>query len=154
MGLNKILPRLHVTLRHLYVIVVIMAGWVLFRAENLTQAITYLKIMAGFSAPAADNSYHFALYCDLLFMLTIVVGIIASMPIMKFVMDTLNSLFRIHCSKNSSCSRRLSYTGSLFFNVLIGLWDIAAYLYISILFLLSVLILSSGVYNPFIYFKF
>jgi len=154
MGVNRILTRLHVILRHIYVIVIVMAGWVLFRAETLTQALTYLKIMAGFSSPTVDNLYEFALYCDLLFTLTFITAIIASMPIMNSIRSIFNSLYRVNCSMNTCCSSKLHYAVGVGFNTLLQFCHVAGYMYISILFLLSVITLSSGAYNPFIYFKF
>lgn len=154
MGFDKILVRLHLALRHIYVIMIVMAGWVLFRAETLTQALTYLGIMADFTSPTADNLYEFALYCDLQFTLTLITAIIASMPIMNSIRSIFNSLYKVNCSKNICCSSKLRYSVGVSLNILLQGWHVAGYMYITILFLLSVITLSSGAYNPFIYFKF
>ena len=43
-------------MRHVYLILVVMVGWVFFRADSLPQALSYLATMAdlrGFRAPDA-----------------------------------------------------------------------------------------------------
>ncbi|MBF0413864.1 MAG: MBOAT family protein [Desulfamplus sp.] len=130
MGLSIILKRFPVILRHIYVILIVMAGWVLFRADNLAHALAYLKIMAGFTSPAADNTYQFALYCDTFLIVTIIFGVIASMPLTKWLIETC-----------------------YFFKELF-IFRLGGYIYIITIFFLSISVLSSGSYNPFIYFKF
>ena len=44
-GLKKILERLPAVFGHLYSFVVVLVGWVLFRAENIGQAFAYIKSM-------------------------------------------------------------------------------------------------------------
>lgn len=39
-------------LRHAYVILVFVIGWVFFRADNLTIALDYIKVMFGITSPA------------------------------------------------------------------------------------------------------
>ena len=46
-GLGRILERAPRLVRHLYAIVVVMVGWVFFRADSLRQALTYLAAMAS-----------------------------------------------------------------------------------------------------------
>lgn len=51
--LGKILDRIPRVLGHLYAILVVLVGWVFFRAENLPHAIDYLSVMFGLSG--TDN---------------------------------------------------------------------------------------------------
>ena len=45
--LGKVLERIPSILTHLYAVFVVLIGWVIFRAENLTQAVDYLSVMFG-----------------------------------------------------------------------------------------------------------
>lgn len=49
-GLDKLLRRLPRAVQHLYTLLVVLIGWVFFRADTLLQALTYLKSMFRFSA--------------------------------------------------------------------------------------------------------
>jgi len=53
-GLGRLLERAPRVLRHAYAVLVVMVGWVFFRADSLPQALHYLAAMAdpsGFAAP-------------------------------------------------------------------------------------------------------
>jgi alginate O-acetyltransferase complex protein AlgI len=53
LGFNKVLDRTWRPLRHLYLMLVVMVGWVLFRSATITAAIGYLGVLAGgIQAPA------------------------------------------------------------------------------------------------------
>mgnify|MGYP003632691901 CR=1 FL=1 len=47
--LGKLLDRAPRVLSHLYTLLVVLFGWVLFRAETLTQALEYMKLMFSFN---------------------------------------------------------------------------------------------------------
>lgn len=60
--LGKILDTLAAPFRHLYVLFVVLFGWVLFRADNMPHALTYYSAMFGLNkaaatAPALDARY-------------------------------------------------------------------------------------------------
>ena len=58
-GLGRVLERLPRPVRHLYAMLVVMVGWVFFRAESLPQALSYLGQMVQpgrFAAPDAALS--------------------------------------------------------------------------------------------------
>jgi len=46
-GLKSWLERRHAVVRHAYVMLTVMVGWVFFRAENLPRALSYLATMWG-----------------------------------------------------------------------------------------------------------
>ena len=55
-GLGRVLDRLPRVLRHVYAVLVVMVGWVFFRADGLRQGLSYLREMARpthFTAPDA-----------------------------------------------------------------------------------------------------
>ncbi len=65
--------------RHLYVIFVVMIGWVFFRAENLSVARSYLQAMFSFSLHSFD--YYYMSFVSNQLLLTLMVGIIGSAPL-------------------------------------------------------------------------
>ena len=50
-GAGALVKRLPVVLRHVYLIVVVMAGWVVFRSETLGSALLFFKALAGLNPP-------------------------------------------------------------------------------------------------------
>jgi alginate O-acetyltransferase complex protein AlgI len=53
LGLGRMLSRLWHPLRHTYLLLVVCAGWVIFRAESLSQAGHFFAVMAGWSEGVA-----------------------------------------------------------------------------------------------------
>ena len=84
--LVKVLERIPSILTHLYAVFVVLIGWVIFRADNLTQAVDYLSVMFGISnyGNASICSYKVLNY------IAFVVGIVISfLTLKKF--DSSNS---------------------------------------------------------------
>jgi alginate O-acetyltransferase complex protein AlgI len=52
LGVETALKRLPTPVRHLYLIVIVMAGWVIWRSETLGGALLFFKALAGLTAPA------------------------------------------------------------------------------------------------------
>lgn len=116
---------------HIYAAVCFIFGWVLFRAETLSQTGEILSAMAGLygtgggsvALPILLQSCNF----DLVFVLTFATGIVIAMPVRQ-------KLQMYFAGKK--------YTGAI--------CDSAAV----ICFLVCVVSLAVGAYNPFIYFRF
>jgi len=113
-----------------FTLLMVMLGWVLFRAEGLSAALDYIKTMFGFgSAPLWDNSAAFYLGDYLAIM---IVGILCSTPVFGF------------------CKRKLSAIGrggEIVANA-------TTYVVQTVLFLVGVSYLVMNAHNPFIYFNF
>ena len=121
--------------RHVYVMLVAMCGWVFFRAETFSQALTFFKAMIGISS-GTGMFFNVFQYINPEFIISLVLGIIFSFSLLsksrrnfKFFIDQSNSFFKI--------------TYALF-----------ELIFISVIMFLCYLNLSSGTYNPFIYFRF
>lgn len=56
MGLSNILEKLPKILRHCYLLLVVLLGWVFFRAENLSYALNYLTALFNFSSLGIELS--------------------------------------------------------------------------------------------------
>ncbi len=132
-GLLALLERRSAILRHVYALLVVMVGWVFFRADDFVYALHYLAAMAGLAGDAG-GAYTVALYVDSVLAAAIVAGVIGSMPWLPRLRAWRDGRER---------EGRVS----------IGL-ELAGLAALCALFLLSAMELAAGTYNPFIYFRF
>ena len=125
--LNKVLSKTPKFIKHIYTMLLVMIGWVLFGSVDLTSALEYLKVMFGLSGNAlVDNSAIYYLYTNikLLIILTL-----CSTPIVSII-------FRQIIKKGKSVG--------ILFAVSINI----------IIILISIAYLVNETYNPFLYFRF
>lgn len=125
----KKLPR---WLRHLYCLLVVCLAFVLFRADTLAQAgevISHMLWTWDFS-PAAMLVFMTPL--TPMFLGSLVLGLAFSAPVTQW----MSHLIEAKTSKVQSAWQIASYGGAL------------------VLMVFSITVLSSGAYNPFIYFRF
>jgi len=134
-GLARILERQTPLLRHLYVLPVVMVGWVFFRAPDLSYALSYLGAMAGLQ-PGAPLAWHVDLWLDPVLVAALLAGIIGSVPWVPV-------LAAWHADLESRGRRALGIT-----------LELGATAALAIVFFASTLELAAGSYNPFIYFRF
>ena len=125
-------------LRHAYALAVVVAGWVLFRADDLSHALHYFVSLLGLNAPTTGQ-YYLELYVDYEMLLTLVIGVVGAMPVATFLKNlTSNSVKSL-----GRWSQAAAWSFSL-----------VHLLFLGSLFLLSCMAVAGGTYNPFIYFKF
>jgi alginate O-acetyltransferase complex protein AlgI len=138
LGFEKLLARLWVPLRHFYVLFVVMITWVFFRVDTISAALGYLAVMFGQTKGGTSPVALMQIGRD--GQTAIVAGIIFSAPIFSW-------LNRLRQSVLSNRQRKMSmiFDGAASAVKTVGL---SLILYVSILFI------SSGAYNPFIYFRF
>lgn len=130
-GFSNILKRLPVFLQSAYVLLVVLIGWVFFRANTLPEAVAFLTKMFHFTTnPAA--SAHFEFLVDLNFVLALVAGIVLSMPLRRLIFSD--------CFYDGEPTLRPRF---IIYNAIIVT-----------VFGLSIIYLAAGTYNPFIYFRF
>jgi alginate O-acetyltransferase complex protein AlgI len=126
LGLASAIGRLWTPLRHAYVLLVVMVGWVFFRADTLPGAIAFLKAMAGLG-PAAPTPYSVQWYLTPELWLALGAGAVGSVP-------WVPALARTRASSPVLC---LASTAALMV-LLIG----------------AIMQMAARTYNPFIYFRF
>jgi len=132
LGLGRWLEARHAAVRHAYVLLAVMLGWVLFRAPSLGHALDYLAAMSFLQA--GDALTHTPeLWLDPVVVLALLAGVIGSTPWLPRLAHGLAEPGR---------ELRRTALGALGLVLLMGVL------------LLSALELSAGTYNPFIYFRF
>lgn len=115
---------------HIYTLLVVSMGWVLFRAENLTKAISHAGMMLGIGASGlTDALFRYYLLGGKWVLLMAVIGCLP-------VAEALN---KAKWTKNGVIQSALPVANSLF--------TLAV-------FLLALLVSVNSTYNPFIYFNF
>ena len=132
LGLGTVLARLPRSVRHVYLLVVVMVGWVFFRAPNLPSALTYLQTLFGFGhgeMPALRLSW----YLTREVRIAMLAGIIGAMPLVPTL--------RIWTDRVAHQWQRVAAetTGTV---ALLAI------------FLAALLQVAARTYNPFIYFRF
>ncbi|MCQ2210611.1 MAG: MBOAT family protein [Paludibacteraceae bacterium] len=111
--------------KHVYALLVVLFGWVLFRADNITYAWAYIRNMIGFY----DSSSYlmFNSYVTIFDLFILVLAIVFSTPIASNFLNISSENFWKNKFQNVS---------------------------LIILFVISVSFLVASTYNPFIYFRF
>ena len=135
---GRALKRTWRPVRHAYALAVVVAGWVLFRADDLSHALHYFASLLGLNAPTTGQ-YYLDLYVDFEVLLTLVIGVIGATPVAAM----LKNLAPDSLAGTTGWSRAAAWSFSL-----------AHVLFLASLFLLSCMAVAGGTYNPFIYFKF
>lgn len=114
----------------LYTMLVVVIGWVLFRAPDLSYAMKYLGGMFGF-VQSKNVGFITWYYLDSMVITVIILGCLASLPIVQYIKNIVGSLEE--------------HNGfSLFLQTV----------YIGALLLICMMFLATSTYNPFIYFRF
>ena len=124
-GIHKKNGKVINVFKWIYTILFVVLGWVLFRANSISDAIVYLKSMFGLNGNVFSDGMFTGWFTQNLILL--VIGIVLCTPIFKVLSEK---------TKNSNV------VGFVKTGALIGL------------FVLSVASLVSSSYNPFIYFNF
>lgn len=137
LGIARMLERSAPTVRHVYTLLVVMIGWVFFRADTLGHAWIFLKAMAGAGQPS-PLAPHVLQFLTPETVTALIIGTVAATPLLgRLVRGGLDAV------RNTAGGRLLVGTGeALYLAGLLGM------------FALAVMSLAAGTYNPFIYFRF
>lgn len=136
LGWEKTLMRLWPPLRYGYTLLLVMIGWVFFRAETLTQSVHYLASMVGLT-PADGTVYYASLYLDPMTVMTLLVGCVFAAPLAPWLGRWMQERTRRSPVRLWQPTLNAGY-----------------YVILMMLFLLSATYIAAGTYNPFIYFRF
>lgn len=111
---------------HIYTMLLVIIGWVIFRAESLTQAIDYLKTM--FFVSGAEPFDDKAIFFLDNYKFYLGAGIVASFPIMQKLKEKIKFNETVYGYVSAIC--------------------------VFVMFVISLTFTIKGSYNPFIYFNF
>ncbi len=132
-GLNRLLQAAWRPLRHIYVLAVVMLGWVLFRADSLGLAFAWMKALFGLGTGTGEHCYP-AVFLNGEIILCLCAGVLASLPLGS----ALRGRFR-----SAAASGAFSTGISSAYVLVLG-----------VLFFLSCAAMAGGTQKSFIYFKF
>ena len=124
--------------KHVYALLVVSVGWVLFRAPTFEYAMHYLSAMAGF-ARGSGLEHQVGLYADRFTWIILGIACIGAMPVIP-ALQRLSQSIGSRPTIAGQCFKVASETTVLF--ALAGC------------FIVSVTLSAAGTYNPFIYFQF
>jgi alginate O-acetyltransferase complex protein AlgI len=134
-GLIKLLPR---PMRHAYALLVVMVGWVLFRADTFQEGMGLLGAMFGFAHATVPSSLTRYLTHEV--SVALIAGVLFSAPLWPWLLRGQKKMIEAIPVQ----WRFGAETGGAFLQA--GL--------VALVFGLSAAWLASGTYNPFIYFRF
>ena len=113
-------------LQHIYLILIVVCGFVIFRSDNLNYAFGYLGNMFYILQPDADKIlYSIKYYIDSIDIIVLITAILISTPIFKNIIYLENKIGK----------------------TLVNAW-------LLVLFILSASSIAANSFNPFIYFRF
>jgi alginate O-acetyltransferase complex protein AlgI len=134
-GLSNGLKKIWKPVQHIYLLAIVIVGWVFFRANTLPQAIDYLQAMFNI-LNYQTTPYQFAQMISYEAIYAFIIGVVLSTPTYPLIRKYLAGISEHNTFK-------IAY--------LIDLPRLA--ILFSLLFL-SILKIASSTYNPFIYFRF
>jgi alginate O-acetyltransferase complex protein AlgI len=128
--LRKVLGKIWSPFAHFYTLIVVIIGWLFFRVESLSYGLYLLKVLFGMEGPK-NPTYNIWMFLNTQIILTFIIAILIATPIFnwfanKYLKTNFNNWFVQYI--------RLSF--------------------LVLIFLYSIMQLSSDTYNPFIYFRF
>lgn len=131
LGILRVIKGKGSFLTHVYTVLAVMVGFVIFRAESLSQAWQYLGSMFDL-ASLSEGASRTLVYMNPYLLFTFFVAVVASVPILP----TVKRRFQNLSEAGKSMVRGVSYVGSM------------------LLFLCCMMAVASNAYSPFIYFRF
>jgi alginate O-acetyltransferase complex protein AlgI len=129
-GFGRFMAKLPNLVRHIYVLFVVTIGWVFFREENLPTALGFIKTML---VPDNLDINSITTSFNIVTAAAIVIGIILAMGANLRIKDYL--------------------VGTRNKNMIVAYKQLSSILGLGVL-LISILLLSTNSYNPFLYFRF
>ena len=129
-GLGKWLDRVPAIVGHVYTLLVVLVGWVFFRATDLSSAVAYLGKMVGLGAESALVAYPPSFFLSGEVVVSLLLAFVLATPVYHWFQRVWQKL-------PAPGPRELAYSFVLF-----GL------------FVMAVMYLAADTYNPFIYFRF
>lgn len=129
--LKKALDKIPNILRHIFTLLIVLIGWILFRADNLMVFGRFIKVMFV-PTWTKINISEFIIYIQTYY-IYFILAIIFSMPIYRRIVTKIDSI------KNERAK---------------VFWGLCRYAFLIVVFVIAIMFLAQASYNPFIYFRF
>lgn len=136
--MGRVIDRLPRPLRHIYLVLVVMIGWLIFRADSLTHIQSMLANLVGLNH--ADNTQPLARYLTRQVLSTMIAGAVFSMPFWSGFKTLLSRL----CAKLPAKPQSVLSLAGNYIELLL----------LVLLLLVSCAWMAGNTYNPFIYYRF
>jgi alginate O-acetyltransferase complex protein AlgI len=136
-GLRKRLDNVWPPITHLYTLLVVLIGWVFFRAVDLQSALVYLEKMAGLGPKLAEYAYPVTYFINTEVLVTLVLGVVLATPVYHSFQTFWRRLMTRIVMAPARLALDMVYIGGLL-----------------VLFVSAIAYLAADTYNPFIYFRF
>lgn len=130
--LGNWLTKLWNPLQHIYVMLLVMIGWVFFRADNFAYSLDYIKTLFGLNGELYNNQ---SILLGLDNGWILLLGILLSTPIFPYLQEKTENVSEKH------------------FSFRIVKESFGSVYYVLLLFIITMYLVNST-YNPFIYFRF
>lgn len=138
-GLGRWLTRVPRVVRHIYTLLMVLIGWVFFRADSVPAALQFLSAMAGLGQ-GDTVSYNVWMYLNRELIIMIVLGLVAAMPVRTAIRGLIE-----HLDAGLGKQAQIAFRSST---------AIAGILALGGIFVYAVMMMAAGTYNPFIYYRF
>lgn len=138
-GGRKLLGFLPGYICYIYTMLIVIVGWVFFRADSFSYALEYLKAMVDFTREPFFNSQLF-LNMNNEFYVVFFVALLGASPFYPVLTKFIE--------------KQTQKYATVRFNVLGSLASLVSLTFFSFVFLYSLSSISGGLYNPFLYFRF
>lgn len=129
--LKDLLDKAPSILSHLYTLIIVYIGWIIFRCDNINDLINFFKSLFSFNITTISLN-ELSVYLET-YWVYFILAIAFQMPLYKMVIKKIDNV------KNKKTK-----------NLLISLH----YLFLIGIFIISIMFLAYSSYNPFIYFRF
>lgn len=129
--LQKHLKNIPNIFKHIYTLIIILVGWIIFRSDNLTICFNIIKNLFNFNITTLglENA---RIYLETYYVY-LILAIIFSIPIYPYIINKINN------TKNKKLKIIL---------------ELMHYGFLITIFIISIMFLAKSNYNPFIYFRF
>lgn len=125
MGLQKILNRFPSYVQHIYLLLVVLIGWVIFSQPSLKDVVQYLKVMFGLTQLPFINGYTTFYLKE--YAMPLILAFIGSVPLLKILKKMKYTQYTLHLIRPFA---------------------------ICLAFILTIIYMVNSTFNPFIYFNF
>lgn len=126
---NKLKIKIPIIIRRIYTLLIVIIAFVMFRANSVKQGFDMLRCMFMKFSIDRTNLSVFTMHLTPFYVIVFIIAIMSIVPVHKYITNKINDIKPVFLNN-------------------------ASYVFSMSLLVIDMLILASGTYNPFIYFRF